>query len=55
MTTDVGTAGLASGPRLPVLTELADAKIGVEVFESDDAKIGPRASMERRSPLFTGR
>jgi enoyl-CoA hydratase len=32
-----------------------DAQIGVDVFKSDDAKIGPRAFMERRSPAFTGR
>lgn len=32
-----------------------DARLGVEVFRSADAKEGPRAFAERRPPEFTGR
>lgn len=32
-----------------------DSAIGMEVFKSDDAKIGPLAFMEKRTPEFTGR
>ncbi len=32
-----------------------DSEIGMEVFKSDDAKIGPQAFMEKRAPEFTGR
>ncbi len=32
-----------------------DSEIGMEVFKSDDAKIGPLAFMEKRTPEFTGR
>ena len=32
-----------------------EAKIGMEVFMSDDAKEGPRAFMEKRPPSFQGR
>jgi enoyl-CoA hydratase len=32
-----------------------DAKIGAPVFSSQDAKEGPRAFAERRTPAFTGR
>ena len=31
-----------------------DSQIGMEVFKSDDAKIGPLAFMEKRTPTFTG-
>ncbi|GAC00002.1 MULTISPECIES: crotonase/enoyl-CoA hydratase family protein [Gordonia] len=31
-----------------------DAKIGVSVFKSKDAKVGPRAFAEKRTPEFTG-
>ncbi|QDQ96821.1 crotonase/enoyl-CoA hydratase family protein [Tomitella fengzijianii] len=32
-----------------------ESKIGVEVFRSDDAKIGPRAFAQKQKPEFTGR
>ena len=32
-----------------------DAKVGAEVFKSDDAKEGPRAFLEKRPAVFTGR
>lgn len=32
-----------------------ESKIGIEVFTSDDAKEGPRAFTEKRSPVFGGR
>jgi len=32
-----------------------DSEIGMEVFKSDDAKIGPLAFMEKRTPDFTGK
>ncbi len=32
-----------------------DSAIGMEVFKSDDAKIGPLAFIEKRTPEFTGR
>lgn len=31
-----------------------EAKIGVSVFKSKDAKVGPRAFAEKRKPTFTG-
>ena len=33
----------------------ADARVGAAVFASDDAKEGPRAFAEKRTPNFTGR
>jgi enoyl-CoA hydratase len=32
-----------------------DAKLGMAVFQSDDAKEGPRAFADKRTPKFTGR
>jgi enoyl-CoA hydratase len=32
-----------------------ESRIGMAVFQSDDAKEGPRAFAERRRPVFTGR
>ena len=32
-----------------------DSEIGMDVFKSDDAKEGPTAFMEKRTPAFQGR
>jgi enoyl-CoA hydratase/carnithine racemase len=44
------TEGLAENDAFKV-----EARIGTDVFTSDDAKEGPRAFAEKRRPTFRGR